>query len=182
MIGPFTPRPQCGVAIATRALLFSLLCACSAWACETLDRRPEAARLATREPVMGEAVRLLSGFGVRRHPLTGAIKLHTGVDWGAPLGTLVAAAQSGRVELAGSYGAYGNAVRIDHGAGWKTVYAHLLDVTVRVGQCVGVAAVIGTVGAGHPFGPRLHFEVLRNARYVDPLQVAIGAEATDDAR
>jgi murein DD-endopeptidase MepM/ murein hydrolase activator NlpD len=76
-------------------------------------------------------------------------------------------------------GACDSAVRIDHGTGWKTVYAHLLDVSVREGQCVGVAAVIGKVGTGQAW---LHFEVLRNARYVDPLRVAIGAEATDDTR
>lgn len=105
-------------------------------------------------------------------------RMHTGIDivkpGGKSTGTLIVAAGSGRVIKAGSNGAYGNCVIIDHGDGVQTLYAHMLDgsIKVRVGQKVSTGQAIGNIGStGRVSGPHLHFEVrLNNGRTrVDPM-------------
>lgn len=98
-------------------------------------------------------------------------RFHSGIDYPGGTGTPVAAAASGRVTFAGwSSGGWGHLVTIAHGAGLRTMYAHLSGVGVRVGQTVVAGQRVGRIGAsGHATGPHLHFEVrLRNAA-VDPL-------------
>jgi murein DD-endopeptidase MepM/ murein hydrolase activator NlpD len=97
--------------------------------------------------------------------------MHTGVDYPAARGTGVAAAGSGCVSSAGyDSGGYGNLVVIQHDAGMTSWYAHLDRIDVRPGQCVGVGAIVGTVGAtGHATGPHLHFELRLRGAAVDPL-------------
>jgi murein DD-endopeptidase MepM/ murein hydrolase activator NlpD len=102
-----------------------------------------------------------SGFGWRRHPITGKSSPHRGIDFPAPTGTPVLAARSGEVVLARWYGGFGNAVILKHtNPSEKTTYAHLSKISVQVGQSVSVGTVIGKVGStGNSTGPHLHFEL-----------------------
>ena len=150
-----------------------LLGANAAAACETFAGPADTSPLHTRKPVNGEDVRLATGFGMRRHPLLMINKMHTGVDWSAPTGTPVVAAGGGRVSFAGVKGEYGKVVFIDHGGGWQTAYAHLSSIEVGEGDCVAALTVIGRIGStGLSSGPQLHFEVLHQGRYLDPMNVA----------
>ena len=115
-----------------------------------------------------------SSFGSRAHPLTGVTKLHTGVDFGAPQGAQVSAARDGRVEFAGMTSAYGIRVVIDHGTidgkRLQTTYSHLSGLQVTVGQTVTAGSPVGLVGStGLSTGPHLHFEVLLDGQYTDPV-------------
>jgi len=76
-----------------------------------------------RKPVRGEDVRLTASFGIRMHPILSIPRMHTGVDWRAPLGAPVVATGRGRVISAEREGEYGNRVIIEHGGPWQTVYA-----------------------------------------------------------
>lgn len=101
-----------------------------------------------------------SPFGWRRHPVTGEMAFHSGIDLGAPLGTPVLATADGLVDFAGVAGGYGNLITLAHGDR-QTQYAHLDTIAVRVGQRVRRGQVLGTVGAtGRVTGPHLHYEVL----------------------
>jgi len=116
-----------------------------------------------------ERTRITSAFGPRRHPLLGYTRMHRGVDFGAPVGTPVLAAADGVVETADWAGGYGRMIRLRHANGIQTVYAHLSRWTVTSGQTVRQGQVVGLSGAsGLATGPHLHFEVLRDARPVDP--------------
>ncbi|MEM1311019.1 MAG: peptidoglycan DD-metalloendopeptidase family protein, partial [Cyanobacteria bacterium P01_H01_bin.153] len=118
-------------------------------------------------PVNG---RITSGFGYRRHPILGTSRLHAGVDFGAPSGTTIYAADSGRVIYAGWRGGYGNTVILDHGGGITTLYAHSSRLFVRVGQLVGQGQAIAAVGStGLSTGPHLHFEVRQNGSPINPM-------------
>ena len=110
-----------------------------------------------------------SAFGMRVHPVTGVRKLHDGVDIGAPCGTPVPSTGPGRVVRAGSAGAYGLQVQVEHGGRVATSYAHLSAVTVRRGQQVTAGHVVGRVGStGFSTGCHLHFMRLIDGRAVDP--------------
>lgn len=112
---------------------------------------------------------LTSGFGMRSHPLTGAARLHAGIDLGAPVGTAIRAAAAGVVVTAGPMGGYGNTVDVGHADGTVTRYAHQSRVLVRPAQQVGAGQVIGLVGSsGASTGPHLHFEVRTAAGPIDP--------------
>ena len=118
-------------------------------------------------PVNG---RITSGFGYRRHPILGTSRLHAGVDFGAPTGTTIYAADAGRVIFAGWYGGYGNTVIVDHGGGISTLYAHCSRLFVSSGQSVGQGRAIAAVGStGLSTGPHLHFEVRQNGNPVNPM-------------
>jgi murein DD-endopeptidase MepM/ murein hydrolase activator NlpD len=117
-------------------------------------------------PVAG---RVISGFGMRMHPIFGVMRFHTGIDIAAPYGTLVKAADGGEVIKVGYFGGYGNAIVIYHGGGFATWYAHLSSIRVSVGQFVDRGQVIGLVGStGWSTGPHLHFEVRINGEAKDP--------------
>ncbi|HEY3411449.1 MAG TPA: peptidoglycan DD-metalloendopeptidase family protein [Armatimonadota bacterium] len=118
-------------------------------------------------PVRG---RITSGFGMRYHPILHRYKLHTGVDFGVGIGTPIHAAGNGVVVHAGWWGAYGNAVIIDHGGGVTTLYGHMSAVKCHTGEVVLRGRVIGLVGStGWSTGPHCHFEVRRNGVPVNPL-------------
>lgn len=120
-----------------------------------------------------EMTRVTSGFSMRLHPIHKTWRAHKGVDYGAPTGTPVRTVADGRVEFAGSMGGYGNVIRIDHGKGDTTLYAHLSRIDVRPGAAVERGQRIGAVGStGWSTGPHLHFEFLERGVHRDPLEVA----------
>ena len=128
---------------------------------------------ALRRPVTGGDTEPSAGFGMRTHPILGATRLHTGVDWTAPMGTAVVAAVRGRVIAAGTEGAYGKRVIVDHGASYQTMYAQLGTITVAVGDCVAAGDLIGTVGvSGLTTHPHLHFEVRHKGQPIDPMSLS----------
>lgn len=113
-----------------------------------------------------------SGFGYRTSPLTGQVgEFHWGQDFAAACGTPVYAADSGVVRAAGwhPWGG-GNRVEIDHGNGLVTTYNHMLGAAVKTGEPVEVGQVIGLVGStGSSTGCHLHFETIRDGKYIDPM-------------
>ncbi len=114
--------------------------------------------------------RITSPFGMRTHPVTGVYKLHTGTDVGAPSGATVQAAASGTVVKSCYTSAYGNYVVIDHGSGVMTAYAHMTARNVSVGDSVSAGQKVGSVGStGYATGPHLHFEVIINGSFVNPM-------------
>jgi murein DD-endopeptidase MepM/ murein hydrolase activator NlpD len=129
-----------------------------------------------RTPISG--VRITSGFGMRRHPLLGYNKLHTGIDFGAPRGTPIKAAGDGVVEHAGWKGAYGRTVIIRHNKSYSTLYAHMSKTSgLKSGQRVRQGQVIGYVGStGRSTGPHLHYEVRKNNRPINPKRVQLATE------
>jgi murein DD-endopeptidase MepM/ murein hydrolase activator NlpD len=130
---------------------------------------PPAGAPAFRWPIPGAPV--VSGFGMRVQPVTGVYQLHAGVDIWAAEGTPIHAAAAGTVVSVGVHHGYGNAVIIDHGGGWGTVYAHQSQTAASVGQHVNAGDVIGYVGhTGLAAGPHLHFEIRVNGDPVDPLR------------
>ncbi len=110
-----------------------------------------------------------SGFGMRPHPFLGGLQWHPGLDISANYQN-VGAARGGVIIFAGYLGSYGNAVVIDHGGGFKTLYAHLSKVLVRPGQSVSAGGLIAVSGnTGMSTGPHLHFEIIVGGSPVNPL-------------
>ncbi|MCR4662844.1 MAG: M23 family metallopeptidase [Endomicrobiaceae bacterium] len=122
-----------------------------------------------RSPLAG---RLSSTFGTRKHPVTGKISKHGGIDIAVKTGTLVGAAADGIVTVASTnVGHYGTAVFIDHQNGYITHYGHLSKILVRVGQKVKAGQIIAKSGStGRSTGPHLHFTVKKNGVSLDPLK------------
>jgi len=126
-------------------------------------------------PVNG---RLTSGFGYRRHPILGYRRLHTGLDIAAVRGTPIRAAQGGTVNYSGRNRGYGNYVRISHGGGIQTAYAHMSRIVASNGSRVSQGQIIGYVGStGMSTGPHLHYELIRNGNKVDPRSVSFTRQA-----
>ena len=127
-----------------------------------------------KTPVDG--ARLSSGFGFRKHPISGYRKKHKGTDFAAPRGTPVMAAGNGTVERASRYGGYGKYIRIRHANGYKTAYAHLNGYAkgVKSGARVKQGQIIGYVGStGNSTGPHLHYEVHQNGVAVNPMKIRV---------
>jgi murein DD-endopeptidase MepM/ murein hydrolase activator NlpD len=115
--------------------------------------------------------RISDYYGKRRDPFTGKIRMHYGMDFTGPVGTDIYATGDGTVVKAtySNFG-YGREVVINHGFGYKTIYAHLRSMKVSKGDKVQRGDVIGTLGnTGRSTGPHLHYEVRRNNRPVNPL-------------
>lgn len=122
------------------------------------------------QPVLNKDLkRVASGYGVRIDPVYHVRKFHQGMDFTAPTGTEVFATGNAKVIFTGWKQGYGNTVILDHGFGYKTVYAHLYKSLVRKGQKVKRYDIIALVGnTGKSTGPHLHYEVRLNERAVDP--------------
>lgn len=133
-----------------------------------------AKKFLVRKPV-NEAI-LRSGFGVRKHPILGYMKMHTGVDWTAPTGTPIFAAGNGIVDKVGWESGYGKYIRIRHANGYETAYGHMTAFArgIETGTRVRQGQVIGFVGStGLSTGAHLHYEVLVNGRFVDPMRIKL---------
>ena len=131
-------------------------------------------RTIMKTPING--AKLTSRYGNRKHPVLGYTKLHRGLDFAAPTGTPVFAAGDGVVEKAGWNGSYGRYIRIRHSGTFKTAYAHLSGIhkKIRIGSRVSQGKVIGYVGSsGRSTGPHLHYEVLRNDKQVNPMNIKL---------
>jgi murein DD-endopeptidase MepM/ murein hydrolase activator NlpD len=133
-----------------------------------------AKKFLVRKPLATGLMR--SGFGARNHPLLGYYKMHTGVDWAAPLGTAIYASGNGVVDKVGWEAGYGKYVRIKHANGYETAYGHMTAFarSTQPGTRVRQGQIIGYVGStGLSTGPHLHYEILVNGRFVDPLRVRL---------
>ena len=108
-------------------------------------------------------------YGYRKHPKTGVRTFHHGIDLAGTWQENVRATAPGTVVFAGSEGAFGKVVRIEHDYGISTLYAHLSRITVRVGDYVGENVVIGKMGnTGRSAGAHLHYEIQVDGKSVDP--------------
>lgn len=114
--------------------------------------------------------RMASGFGFRMHPILKVRKMHPGMDFSAAVGTEIYATGNGKIiEVIRASKGYGNHVVVDHGYGYKTLYAHMSAFNVRKGQLVKRGEVIGYVGnSGLSRGPHLHYEVIKDGMKVNP--------------
>jgi len=104
--------------------------------------------------------------------------MHTGTDWAAPRGTPILAPGDGTVVFVGRKGGYGKHVRIKHGNGYKTTFSHMQKFAknIRKGVRVKQGQVIGYLGStGRSTGPHLHYEVLVNGKFTDPMKIATGS-------
>src|SRR4029078_12940520 len=133
-----------------------------------------AKKFLVRKPVNNAIMR--SGFGGRRHPILGYVKMHTGVDWATPYGTPIFASGNGVVEKVGWEGGYGKYVRLKHNNGYETAYGHMSAFAqgLEPGKRVRQGQVIGFVGStGMSTGAHVHYEILVNGRFVDPMRIKL---------
>ncbi len=132
---------------------------------ELLENKEEynASRPAIQPISNKELSRVASGYGMRIHPIYKTRKMHWGMDFTAPTGTEVYATGKGKIErIQKGQKGYGYNVKIDHGFGMKTLYAHLSEIIVEKGQVVNRGDVIGLVGnTGTSTAPHLHYEVIK---------------------
>jgi murein DD-endopeptidase MepM/ murein hydrolase activator NlpD len=133
-----------------------------------------AKKFLVRKPLADGTMR--SGFGLRRHPILGYVKMHTGIDWAAGSGTPIYAAGNGVVERGGWESGYGKFILIRHHNGYETAYGHMSAYATGVheGTQVRQGQVIGFVGStGLSTGSHLHFEIRINGRFVDPMRIKL---------
>ncbi|QNJ96995.1 M23 family metallopeptidase [Constantimarinum furrinae] len=129
------------------------------------------------QPVKNEDLtRMASGFGYRTDPFTKATKFHFGMDFTAPRGTPIYASGDGVVTRADNTASgYGNHIRIDHGYGYESLYAHLYKYNVRRGQKVKRGDLIGFVGStGRSEAPHLHYEIFKDGERINPINFYYG--------
>ena len=138
------------------------------------DSGKSAKKFLVRKPVADGIMR--GGFGLRRHPILGYTKMHTGVDWAAPSGTPIYASGNGTIDKEGWESGYGKYIRVRHNNGYETAYGHLSAYArgIEEGKRVRQGQVIGFVGStGLSTGSHLHYEILVNGRFVDPMRIKL---------
>ena len=110
------------------------------------------------------------GFGMRLHPILHKVRMHEGIDIVTETGTPVMSSGDGKIIFAGRKGSYGLVVEVDHGFGFRTLYAHLSKILVKKGDVVKRKDVIAKTGTtGLSTGPHLHYEVENNGVKQDPM-------------
>ncbi|GAB4457534.1 MAG: M23 family metallopeptidase [Elainellaceae cyanobacterium] len=121
-------------------------------------------------PLKGRSVNISSEFGLRRNPFGGGYELHQGMDFTAAYGTPIYVTAPGRVVTAGwSQGGYGYHVIVDHGYGYRTLYAHMTKVEVEAGAKIERDRLVGYLGStGRSSGPHLHYGVYYNNQPINP--------------
>lgn len=147
------------------------------------DKSEFLASIPAIQPVANEDLkRMASGYGWRTDPFTKTRKFHHGMDFSAETGTPVYATGDGMVVRADSKASgFGNHIRIEHGYGYLTIYAHLSDYNVRVGQKVKRGDLIGFVGnTGRSRGPHLHYEVHLNGERLNPVNFYYGELSAEE--
>jgi len=122
------------------------------------------------QPVLNkDLARMASGFGWRIDPIYHTQRFHEGMDFVAPTGTEIFATGDGTISRAGWEQGYGNCVKINHGFGYETLYAHMSKIKVRIGQRIKRGDVIGLVGnTGKSTAPHLHYEVHYKGQIMNP--------------
>ena len=131
-------------------------------------------------PVAG---RMTSGYGMRRHPILGFVRMHAGIDFGAAYGSPIFAVADGIVSFAGRHGGHGNYVRLEHGGGNGTGYGHMSRIAVSPGARVSAGQVIGYVGSsGLSTGPHLHFEAYQGGHTINPMGLRFAVRPQVDQR
>lgn len=137
-----------------------------------LSKEAMLASIPAIQPVSNkDLTRIASGFGMRIDPIYRTPRMHTGLDFTAPIGTDIFCTGKGKV-VAVEYnsGGYGNHVIIDHGYGYQSHYAHMSRFNCKVGQEVNRGDLIGFVGStGKSTGPHLHYEIIYNGEKIDPV-------------
>jgi murein DD-endopeptidase MepM/ murein hydrolase activator NlpD len=124
-----------------------------------------------REDHLASSIGYLSGFGMRIHPIHKVRRFHKGIDFSAPHGTAIQATGDGEIVQAGRDGGYGNCVIIDHGYGYRTLYAHMSKIDAHEGQKVKKGQRIGLIGStGSSTGAHCHYEIHFNGNVVNPIQ------------
>ena len=147
------------------------------------DKEELLAAMPAIQPIRKEDLtRMASGFGWRSDPFTKARKMHKGMDFTSPKGTPIYASGNGKVKRADSGAAgFGNHIRIDHGFGYVTLYAHLSKFNVKRGQLVKRGDLIGFVGnTGRSQAPHLHYEVHKNGVAINPINFYYGNLTPDE--
>ena len=141
------------------------------------DKEKLLAGIPAIQPIRKEDLsRMASGYGWRSDPFTKARKKHNGMDFTAATGTPIYATGNGKVKRADNTASgFGQHIEIDHGYGYKTIYAHLSKYNVKRGQIVSRGDLIGFVGnTGRSVGPHLHYEVHKNGRPINPINFYYG--------
>jgi len=144
------------------------------------------AKIPAIQPIRNEDLtRMASGYGYRKDPFTKVRKFHYGMDFTAARGTPIYATGDGVVKRADSRSSgYGRHIRIDHGYGYVSLYAHLYKYNVRRNQRVKRGDIIGFVGSsGRSQAPHLHYEIFKDGRRINPLNFYYGnltSEEFDD--
>ncbi len=135
-----------------------------------------------REDRLKRKIQLLSGFGRRLHPIHKVMKMHKGIDFSANTGTDIFATGDGKVlRVENKKSGYGKNVIISHGYGYKTLYAHMSVIDVKVGQEVKKGEVIGQVGnTGTSTAPHLHYEVHYMGNAVNPIHFVLDGLSTEE--
>jgi len=135
------------------------------------------------QPVSNQDLkRMASGFGMRTDPFTKARKMHWGMDFSAPKGTPVYATGDGVVTRADNNASgYGNHIRIDHGYGYVSLYAHLYKYNVRKNQKVKRGDLIGFVGSsGRSEAPHCHYEIFKDGNRINPINFYYGSLTAEE--
>ncbi|MAR98721.1 MAG: peptidase M23 [Formosa sp.] len=141
------------------------------------DKENFLAKIPAIQPINNEDLtRMASGYGYRTDPFTKIRKFHYGMDFTAPRGTPIYASGDGVVKRADSRSSgYGRHIRIDHGYGYVSLYAHLYKYNVRRNQKVKRGDIIGFVGSsGRSQAPHLHYEIFKDGRRINPLNFYYG--------
>ncbi|MDO6761376.1 M23 family metallopeptidase [Tamlana sp. 2_MG-2023] len=147
------------------------------------DKEKLLAAIPAIQPVNNkDLTRMASGYGMRTDPFTKVRKMHRGMDFSAPRGTPIYASGDGVVTRADSRSTgYGNHIRIDHGYGYVSLYAHLYKYNVRKNQKVKRGDLIGFVGStGRSQGPHLHYEIFKDEERINPINFYYGSLTSEE--
>ena len=149
----------------------------------TKDKLSMLASIPAIQPVSNKNLkRMASGYGYRIHPIYKTRKMHAGMDFSAKTGTEIYATGNGTIKkVRRSKKGYGNYVEINHGYGYKTLYAHMSKFIVKQGQKVKRGELIGYVGnTGTSVAPHLHYEVIKNGKKIDPVNFYYNDLSTEE--
>jgi murein DD-endopeptidase MepM/ murein hydrolase activator NlpD len=147
------------------------------------DKEKLLAAIPAIQPVRNQDLkRMASGYGMRSDPFTKARKMHYGMDFSAPRGTPIYASGDGVVVRADNTATgYGNHIRIDHGYGYESLYAHLYKYNIRKNQKVKRGDLIGFVGStGRSEAPHLHYEIFKDGDRINPINFYYGSLTAEE--